>query len=81
MRADDNELILKRTDETGCVFLKDNLCTVYEARPKSCANYPHLVRGDGSIAEPHVVHGGSRELLPHRLQLDRSSQRGNGLSR
>ncbi len=49
MRSDDDELILKRTS-TGCVFLKDNLCTVYEARPRSCANYPHLVRGDGSIA-------------------------------
>jgi len=49
MRASDGELILKRT-QTGCVFLKDNLCTVYEARPKSCAHYPHLVRGDGSIA-------------------------------
>jgi uncharacterized protein len=48
-RADDNELILKRTPTTGCVFLKDNLCTVYEARPVSCAHYPHLVRGGGSI--------------------------------
>jgi uncharacterized protein len=49
MRADDDELILKRTEKTGCVFLKDNLCTVYEARPKSCADYPHLVRGPGSL--------------------------------
>ena len=47
-RSQDGELILKRTP-SGCVFLKDNLCTVYEARPRSCANYPHLVRGDGSI--------------------------------
>ena len=43
------ELILKRS-EAGCVFLKDNLCSVYEARPRSCANFPNLVRGDGSIA-------------------------------
>ena len=50
MRAKDNELILKRDSKTGCVFLKDNLCSVYEARPKACANYPHLVDGDGSIA-------------------------------
>jgi len=50
MRAEeDNELILKR-GESGCVFLKDNLCTVYEARPQNCAKFPHLVRGDGSIA-------------------------------
>jgi len=47
-RASDNELILKRTD-AGCVFLKDNLCSVYEARPHNCVNFPHLVRGEGSI--------------------------------
>jgi Fe-S-cluster containining protein len=47
--ADSGELILKRT-EAGCVFLKDNLCTVYRARPQNCANFPHLVRGSGSIA-------------------------------
>ena len=46
--ADDGELILKR-NEGGCVFLKDNLCTVYEARPQNCVKFPHLVRGDGSI--------------------------------
>ncbi len=48
-RNEANELILKRT-KSGCVFLKDNLCSVYEARPRSCANFPNLVRGDGSIA-------------------------------
>ena len=48
-RNESNELILKRT-ESGCVFLKDNLCSVYEARPRSCMNFPNLVRGDGSIA-------------------------------
>lgn len=46
--AQDNELILKR-DESGCVFLRDNLCTVYEARPQNCVNFPHLIRGQGSI--------------------------------
>jgi Fe-S-cluster containining protein len=48
-RDETNDLILKKTD-AGCVFLKDNLCTVYEARPQNCANFPHLVRGTGSIA-------------------------------
>jgi len=48
-RNESNELILKRT-ESGCVFLEDNLCSVYEARPRSCVNFPNLVRGDGSIA-------------------------------
>lgn len=48
-QAQSGELILKRTD-AGCVFLEDNLCGVYEARPHNCANFPHLVRGTGSIA-------------------------------
>jgi uncharacterized protein len=48
-RDEEGDLILKKT-EAGCVFLKDNLCTVYEARPQNCANFPHLVRGTGSIA-------------------------------
>jgi len=46
---DAGALILKR-NEAGCVFLKDNLCSVYEARPQNCANFPHVVRGTGSIA-------------------------------
>ncbi len=47
-RADSGELILKRT-EAGCVFLEGNLCSVYDARPRNCVNFPHLVRGEGSI--------------------------------
>jgi len=42
-------LILKRTAPAGCVFLEGNLCSVYEARPKNCADFPHVVRGSGSI--------------------------------
>jgi len=42
-------LILKRS-ESGCVFLEGKLCSVYEARPQNCAQFPHVVRGAGSIA-------------------------------
>lgn len=42
--------ILRRTEKTGCVFLNGNECTVYEARPDTCQRFPHLVRGNGSIA-------------------------------
>jgi len=42
--------ILQRTDQTGCVFLDGNDCTVYDARPDTCQRFPHLVRGNGSIA-------------------------------
>ncbi len=41
--------ILKR-NEGGCVFLEGNLCSVYQARPVNCANFPHVVRGSGSIS-------------------------------
>jgi Fe-S-cluster containining protein len=42
--------ILRRTAEKGCVFLEGNLCSVYDARPDTCRRFPHLVRGQGSIA-------------------------------
>ena len=41
--------ILRRTAE-GCVFLEGTLCSVYEARPDVCQRFPHIVRGQGSIA-------------------------------
>ena len=42
----------KRESSTGiaflhhqpCIFLKDDLCTIYENRPASCSDYPHLQR-------------------------------------
>ena len=40
--------ILKRT-ETGCVFLEGNLCSIYEDRPPTCRDFPHLAHGDGSL--------------------------------
>jgi Fe-S-cluster containining protein len=42
-------VILKKNGN-GCVFLEGNLCSVYTARPQNCANFPHVVRGTGSIA-------------------------------
>lgn len=50
MLDDEGALSLKFTPETGCIFLSGNLCSVYEARPDICQRYPHLVRGNGSIA-------------------------------
>lgn len=46
----DDGRILKRDKETGCVFLNGRDCTVYDARPDICRRFPHLVRGQGSIA-------------------------------
>lgn len=45
----DDCLMLKRTAE-GCVFLSGFECTVYEARPSNCVNFPHVVRGEGPIS-------------------------------
>jgi uncharacterized protein len=47
--SEDEGLILRRSD-SGCVFLSGNDCTVYDARPDICQRFPHLVRGQGSIA-------------------------------
>lgn len=47
-QSEEEGLILKR-DENGCVFLKGNLCTVYDVRPMTCNDFPHLVRGPGSL--------------------------------
>ena len=47
--AEDGEMILRRTKESGCVFLSGNECTVYEARPGNCERFPHLLRGSGSM--------------------------------
>jgi len=41
-------LILRRNAE-GCVFLSGTACLVYEARPGTCEDFPHLVRGPGSL--------------------------------
>jgi Fe-S-cluster containining protein len=49
MPSEDEGLILRRTEESGCVFLDGNDCLVYEARPDICRDYPHLVHGPGSL--------------------------------
>ncbi len=48
-QSEEEGLILKRDEETGCVFLSGTECTVYEARPATCGDFPHLVRGAGSL--------------------------------
>lgn len=47
-QSEEEGLILKRTP-SGCVFLGGNECIIYEARPATCQNFPHVVRGQGSI--------------------------------
>ena len=42
-------LDLKRKEDGSCIFLDGNDCTVYDARPGICSDFPHLVRGKGTI--------------------------------
>lgn len=46
--TEDEGLILRR-NEGGCVFLAGNLCSVYDARPQTCELFPHLIKGNGSL--------------------------------
>jgi Fe-S-cluster containining protein len=50
VETEDEGLILRREESGACVFLSGNECTVYESRPESCQKFPHMVRGNGSIA-------------------------------
>jgi uncharacterized protein len=40
--------VLKSTPQ-GCIFLDGNLCTIYEARPKACRDFPHIALGTRSL--------------------------------
>jgi len=48
VETEDEGRVLRR-NENGCVLLSGNDCTVYEARPQSCQDFPHLVHGAGSF--------------------------------
>lgn len=36
---DGDQMIMK---QNPCIFLNNNLCSIYEFRPADCASYPHL---------------------------------------
>ena len=37
------------SNRDGCIFLKDNRCTIYAARPEACRNFPHVAPGKHSL--------------------------------
>jgi Fe-S-cluster containining protein len=47
-QSEEEGLILKRS-EKGCAFLDGKLCLIYDHRPANCQDFPHVVRGTGSI--------------------------------
>ena len=50
MESQEEGIILRRDEASGCVFLSGNECTIYDERPDICQRFPHMVRGQGSIA-------------------------------
>jgi uncharacterized protein len=53
---DDSDLFLK---ELPCAFLgSDNRCTIYEVRPRDCAEYPHTQK-KGFTFRTHSIAGNS----------------------
>jgi hypothetical protein len=48
VETEEEGVILKRTD-SGCIFLDGTHCSVYESRPDTCQLFPHLTKGNGSF--------------------------------
>ena len=48
---DSPALRVLRNSGEGCVFLDGNLCMIYEARPKTCRNFPHVAVGKHSLGD------------------------------
>jgi Fe-S-cluster containining protein len=49
-RDEMDSVVLRRKEGGDCTFLEGTLCAVYDARPDNCQRFPHVVRGNGSIA-------------------------------
>lgn len=49
-KDEDNDMVLQ---QVPCTFLgEDNLCSIYEFRPKACRQYPHTDQND----QPSIYH-------------------------
>jgi Fe-S-cluster containining protein len=48
-QPDEEEGVVLKRNPGGCVFLDGNLCSIYEARPHTCQDFPHLIHGAGSL--------------------------------
>jgi Fe-S-cluster containining protein len=55
--------ILQSSSE-GCVFLNDNLCMIYEARPKTCRDFPHVTPGSHTLGSRQASHARWAALCP-----------------
>ena len=46
---DNAHLRILRSSRDGCIFLDGTLCMVYDARPKTCREFPHIMPGTHSL--------------------------------
>ena len=68
--------LLERRPGGDCVFLRDNRCSVYEARPRQCANFPfwpaYLKSPEAWAAAARECEGIRDEApLVHRVEIER----------
>ena len=45
---DSSRRVLKQ-EHGGCIFLNENLCMIYDARPKACCDFPHVAEHSHSL--------------------------------
>lgn len=57
-------LRILRNSDGGCVFLDGNLCTIYDARPKTCRDFPHVSVGTHSLGARQSSHARWAALCP-----------------
>jgi uncharacterized protein len=57
-------LRILRNSEEACVFLDGNLCMIYEVRPKTCRDFPHVTIGTHSLGGRQSSHARWAALCP-----------------
>lgn len=84
--AGPSELCDRAIAQQPCPLLNGSLCSVYEARPRDCREYPHLQKGDfrermwsvlNSAENCPIVFNVQRELKAFFWPAQRKSSRSN----
>ncbi len=65
---------MKLNEDGSCLFLRDNLCSVYELRPDTCRRYPFIVGDDfilASLSCPGIKWNEKGDPEPYRKASER----------